>query len=102
MTEVSFQFRVDLKDAYFLVQSLSGQATFTSFIAFVWLGAGTKKFHKIIESPSYFSEENQHSNNYLLDDMLLMRQAMENTLIARDTLIFLLQNLRFVITLKIH
>ena len=36
----------------------------------------------------------------LLDDMLLMSQSIEILLVARDTVIFLLQHLGFVVNLK--
>ena len=35
-----------------------------------------------------------------LDDILLMRRTLEEVLMSRDTLIFLLQHLGFVINLK--
>ena len=58
-------------------------------------------FYKAIKSPYISFEKAQcKNNNFYLDDMLLMASSLEDLLMARDTLIFILQHLGFLINIK--
>ena len=66
-----------------------------------WTQASFKNFYKIIKSSNCPLEMGQHSNHYLyIDNMLLTGRVLPEILMARDTLIFLLQHLGFVINVK--
>ena len=102
--------KIDLKEAYFSVplnknsQSLSdfnGQTTYTNFFVYV-LDSG--QLQRIFTKLSKVSLALLRRINIriiiYLDDMLLMGRTLPETLMARGTLIFLLQHLGFVINLK--
>ena len=55
--------------------------------------------HKTFENTHYSSEKNKYLIIFL-NNMLLMGKTVEETKINRDTVVFLLQNLGFVINLK--
>lgn len=82
------------------MRGFSDQAIFRIFSASVLVLGPHPQFSQIIESLYCIFDENKHSSNYLLEDMLLMSQTLKNILIARDSLIFLLQNVAPVINIK--
>lgn len=55
---------------------------------------------KSLKVPMTFLRRINIPVNIYLDNLLLMGQALENILMARDLLIFLLQNLRFGVNLQ--
>ena len=65
-----------------------------------WLGSCPTNFHKIIKNPNCVL---RHINIRIIiyfDDMLLMGHSIEEISMCRDTVIFLLQHLGFVINWK--
>ena len=65
-----------------------------------WPRASYKNFNKITKSPNCPLDTGQHSIIIYLDHMLLMGRTLPEILMARDTLVFLLQHLGFLINLK--
>ena len=65
-----------------------------------WTKANFKNFYKIIKVPVALLRRVNIQIIFYLDDMLLMGKTLPETIMARDTLIFLLQNLGFGINLK--
>ena len=70
-------------------------------VCMFWPGTSSTNFYKATEYPNSNSTKNQHSRIIVyLDDMLLISQTIEGLNMARDTLIFLIQQLGFIINLK--
>ena len=65
-----------------------------------WPGSSPSDFHKTSEDPNCLTKKDQCKNNNILDDMPVMVQTLKEISQAKETLIFLLQNLSFVINLK--
>ena len=65
-----------------------------------WFRASSKSFSQITEKPNCSFETINIRIIVYLNDMLLMGQILEEIMTMRDILIFLLQNLGFVINLK--
>ena len=102
--------KVDLKDAYVCV---SLHRNDQSFLRFQWkgniyeflclyfgLGPAPRIFTKLLKISLAVLRVIQIRIIIYLDDMLLMSQKINGLEIARDTLIFLLQSLGFVINLQ--
>ena len=69
--------------------------------AFVFsLGPAPKVFHKLLKITNALLSQINICLILYLDDMLLMGRILQEIMTSRDTLIFLLQNLGFVISLK--
>ena len=106
-----FLCKIDLKDAYFVIL-LSKQSS--KYVRFKWsvnfyeflclcfgLGSTPKAFTKLLKIPiALFRRINIRIIVYLDDMLLLMGRSLQEIMTAKDTLIFLLQNLGFVIILK--
>ena len=66
----------------------------------LWFGTSPKYIHKVNRN-SYFSVEKLYVQLIIfLDDILLMASSKEELTLARDTLIYRLQNLGFLINCK--
>ena len=102
-----FLCKIDVKDAYF---SLPLCMSSGKFVRFAWSG-NLYEFHGpcfgLGPAPIIFSKVPiallRRLNIPLviyLDDILLTRRTLEEVLMSRDTLIFLLQHLGFVINMK--
>ena len=65
-----------------------------------WTKANFKNFYKIIKVPVALLRRVNIQIIIYLDEMLLMGKTLPETIMARDTLIFLLQNLGFGNNLK--
>ena len=102
--------KLDLKDACFSVPLNSASR---KFIRFLWSGKlykflclcfgtrpSTKNFYKNTQNCSFSVASPEHTNYNLLGRQLLIGHTIEETLMARDTVIFLLQQLGFVLNLK--
>lgn len=102
--------KIDLKDAYFSVplHELSRK-----FVKFVWsnnvyeflclcfgLGPAPRIFTKLLKVPISLLRRLNIRVVIYLDDMLMLGSSIKNILIARDTVIFLLQHLGFIINWK--
>ena len=110
MKERDYMCKIDLKDAYFVVPldkschhlaRLLWEGEIYEFLCLcLGLGPVPRVITKILKVPiSFFCPLNSRILIYL-EDMLLMSESIEKLLVARDTVIFLLQNLGFVKTLK--
>ena len=109
LEENDFLCKIDLKDAYFSVPLCMSSR---KFVRFAWLGnlyeflclcfglgPAPRIFSKLLKVPiTLMRRLNIHLVIYL-DDILLMGRTLEEILMSRDTLIFLLQHLSFVINL---
>ena len=60
----------------------------------------SKKLYQIAENTNACTEEDKYLDSIYLNDILVMGQAMEEILVSRDTLIFHLKHLGFVLKLK--
>ena len=110
MKERDYMCKIDLKDDYFAVPL---DKSSRHLVRFLWewnlyeflclcfgLGPAPQVFTKILKVPvSLLCRLNIRVLIYL-DDMLLMSQSIERLLVARNTIIFLLQHLGLVINLK--
>ena len=65
-----------------------------------WTRPSTKNFYKNTQNCSFSVASPEHTNYNLLGRQLLIGHTIEETLMARDTVIFLLQQLGFVLNLK--
>ena len=104
-----YMYKVDLKDAYFSVPSNRASR---KFVWFLWsgilyeflclcfgLGPAPRIFSKLLKTPvSVLRHLNILIIIYL--DMLLIGHTIEETLVTKDTVIFLLQQLGFVLNLN--
>ena len=110
LQEKDFKRNLDLKDAYFCVPLKKERR---KYVRFQWegilyeflcpcfgLGPAPLIFTKILKIPISLLRRLQIRVIIYLDDMLLMSQTIEELLISRDTVIFLLTHLGFVINLK--
>ena len=102
--------KVDLKDAYFSVPLHKDSK---KFIRFQWtgniyeflclcfgLGPAPRVFTKILKIPIAILRRLKIRIIIYLDDMLMLAKSIQEILIAKDTVIYLLQHLGFVINLK--
>ena len=110
LEENDFLCKIDLKDAYFSVPLCMSSR---KFVRFAWsgnldeflclcfgLGPAPRIFSKLLKVPiALLRRLNIHLVIYL-DDILLMGRTLEEILMSRDTVNFLLQHLGFVINLK--
>ena len=102
--------KLDLKDAYFCVPlkkesrkyvRFQWEGTLYEFLCLCFgLGPAPLIFTKILKVPISLLRRLQIRVIIYLDDMLLMSQTLKELLMNRDTIIFLLTRLRFVINLK--
>ena len=86
--------KLDLKDAYFSVPLEKD-----SKICFD-LGPAPRIFTKLVKVPMTILRKIHIKIIIYLDDMLLIGHSLEDIVMSRDTVIFLLQHLRFVINWK--
>jgi len=110
LVQNDFMIKLDLKDAYFSVP-LDTQSQ--KFVSFQWkkkiyqflcmcfgLGPAPRLFTKLMKVPiSLLRKPNRRLIVYL-DDILIMGKSIQEIITARDTIIFLLQNLGFSINEK--
>ena len=102
--------KIDLKDAYFSVP-LNPKSR--KFVSFKWkdltyqflclcfgLGPAPRIFTKLLKAPISLMRKLNVQLIIFLDDILLMAASVEELTLARDTLIYLLQNLGFLINIK--
>ena len=102
--------KLDLKDAYFSVPLHKDSR---KLIRFLWsgnlyeflclcfgLGPAPKIFKKILKVPMALLRRLNIKVIIYFDDMIMMASSVESLLTARDTVIYLLQHLGFVINLK--
>ena len=102
--------KLNLKDAYFSVPLNPASRKFVRFLCsgklyeFLCLcfrlGPAPKFFTKLLKIPVSVLRRLNILIIIYLDDMLLIDHTIEETLVARDTVIFLLQPLGFVLNLK--
>ena len=105
-----FLIKIDLKDAYF---SIPLDKSSRKYIRFQWegnlqeflclcfgLGPAPLIFTKLLKTPIALLRRINIKIIIFFDDMLVMAQTLKEILKAKETLIFLLQNLSFVINLK--
>ena len=109
LKENDFPWKIDLKDAYFSVALCMSSR---KFVRFIWLGnlyeflcpcfglGPALKFSKLLKVPIALVRRLNIRLVIYLDDILLMGRTLEEILMSRDTLIFLLQHLGFVINMK--
>ena len=110
LEENDFLCKIDLKDAYFSVPLCMSSR---KFVRFAWsgnlyeflclcfgLGPAPRIFSKLLKVPIALLRRLNIRLVIYLDDILLMGRTLEEILMSRDTLIFLLQHLGFVINLK--
>ena len=110
LKEKEYMCKIDLKDAYFCVPL---HQKHRKYIRFCWegqlyeffclcfgLGLAPRIFTKLLKIPIATLRRINIRILVYLDDMLLMSQTIGGLNMARDTLIFLLQQLGFIITLK--
>ena len=102
--------KLELTDAYF---SISLNTASRKFVRFLWSGKfyefldlcfglapAVRIFTKLLKIPISMLRRLNILIIIYLDDMLLISRTIEETLMARDTVIFLLQLLGFVLNLK--
>ena len=105
-----FLIKIDLKDAYF---GIPLNKSSRKYIRFQWernlyeflclcfgLGSAPMIFTKLLKVLIALLSRINVRIIIFLDDMLLMAQTLKGSLQAKETLIFLLQNLGFVINIK--
>ena len=110
MKERDYMCKIDLKDAYFTVPP---DKSCLDLMRFLWegnlhkflclcfgLGTAPRVFTKIFKVPVSLLRHLIIRILIYLDDMSLISQSIERLLVARDTVIFLLEHLGFVINLK--
>ena len=103
-------YKIELKDAYFSVP-LNQKSQ--KFVSFKWkdlfyqflglcfgLGLDPRKFTKLMGIPISLLRKLYVRLFIFLDNILLMLFSKEELTLARDTLIYLLQNLGFLINCK--
>ena len=102
--------KLDLKDAYFSIplnpasrkfMRLISSAKLYEFLCLCFrLGPAPRIFTKLLKIPVSVLRRLNIRIIIYLDDMLLIGHKIEETLMAIDTVIFLLQQLGFVLNLK--
>ena len=65
-----------------------------------WRGTSSQNLHKIAKNTSVCPEQDKYLDSNVLDNILMMGQTMEEILMSRDTVIFLLQHLGFVLNME--
>lgn len=94
----------DLKDGYFsslLLKETRKNDTIYTVRQRNSLDLGPIVFYKLLKAPLAILRELNISIIVYLDNMLLLAKTLQEILMAKNTVIFLLQHLRFVINLKI-
>ena len=107
--EGDYMCKLDLKDAYFCVPL---SQTSRRFVRFHWsgnlyeflclcfgLGPAPRIFTKLLKIPMAILRRINIRIIIYIDDMLIMSQTIEEMLMIRDTVIFLLQHLGLIINL---
>ena len=102
--------KIDLKDAYFAIL-LSVKSR--KYVRFQWKGLlyefcclcfglspAPLVFAKLLTLPNSLLRKLSVRTIIYLDDILLMESSLEDLLMARDTLIFILRHLGFLINIK--
>ena len=110
LEENNFLCKIVLKGPYFSVPLCTSSG---KFVKFAWsgnlyefhclcfeLGPAPRMFSKLLEVPIALLRRLNIRLVIYLDDILLMGRTLEEILMSRDTLIFLLQHLGFVMNLK--
>ena len=111
LKEKDYMCKIDLKDGYFCVPL---HRKHRKYILFCWegqlyellclellgLGPAPRIFTKLLKIPIAILRRINIRIIVYLDDMFLMSQTIEGLNMARDTLIFLFQQLGFIINLK--
>ena len=102
--------KIDLKDVYFEIPFSKRSSKYVRFkwsgnlYEFLCLSFGLepapKVFNKLLKFPIALLRRINIRIIVYLDDMLLMGRTLQGIMTGRDTLIFLLQNLDYVINLK--
>ena len=70
-------------------------------VPMLWFGTSSHNIHKIIKGSNLSSETSDDITVIIyLDDLLILGKSISEILTARDSVIFLLQHLGFVISLK--
>ena len=111
MKERDYVCKTDLKDACFtvpldkscrhLVKMLWGGNLYEFLcLRMFWSRTSPRVFTKILKVPISLLRCLNIRVLIYLDDILLMSQSLERLLVARDTVIFLLQHVGFVINFK--
>ena len=65
-----------------------------------WLGTKSKNLHKIVEKTNVCIVKDKHSDSNIFGRCAYNGQTMEEILMSRDTVVFLLQYLGFVLNLE--
>ena len=110
LEENNFLCKIVLKGPYFSVPLCTSSG---KFVKFAWsgnlyefhclcfeLGPAPRMFSKLLEVPIALLRRLNIRLVIYLDDILLMGRTLEEILMSRDTLIFLLQHLGFIMNLK--
>ena len=111
MKETDCVCKTDLKDACFTVPldkschhlvKMSWEGNLYEFLCLCmfWSRTSPRVFTKILKVPISLLRCLNIRVLIYLDDILLMSQSIERLLVARDTVIFLLQHVGFVINFK--
>lgn len=66
----------------------------------LWLGTTTRNIYKTTEDPHFPDKEVESLIDNFLNDILLMVASMEESKMPRDSLIYPLQNLGFLTSIK--
>jgi len=110
LQEGDYMCKLDLKDAYFSVPLHKDSQ---KFVRFLWegnlyqflclcfgLGPAPRIFTKLLKIPIALLRRINIRVMIYLDDMLLLGRTVQEAFQTRDTVIFLLQNLGFIINQK--
>lgn len=110
LEEGDFMCKLDMKDAYFSIPLLKESR---KLIRFLWsanlyeflclcfgLGPAPRVFTKLLKVPIAVLRKFNIRIIIYLDDMLILAKSREEALRSRDTVIYLLRNLGFVMNLK--
>ena len=105
-----FMVKIDLKDAYFAIPL---HQTSKKFVRFEWegslyefqclmfgLGPAPRFFTKILKVPISLLRRLQIKILIYIDDILIVAGSKEAAILSRDSTIFLLENLGFIINLE--
>ena len=110
LQEEDYMCKVDMKDTYFSVPLHQSSRNYVSFswsgslyeflCLYFGLGTAPRIFTKLPKIPVSVLRRINIRMVIYLDNMLIMGQTMEEILMSRDTVIFLLQHLGFVLNLE--